>query len=69
MDLGLKTDLRKAAKILKGAYDPDYRPCVVAKVLGVTIMLYSNGKILVIGIKDISRIGTIIKFVIKNLSL
>lgn len=63
VDLGFRIDLRKAAEILKGAYDPDYRPCVVAKVLGATTMLYGNGKVLVIGAKDVAQVNNIAKII------
>jgi len=66
VDLGFRVDLRKAAKALKGAYDPDYRPCVVTRILGITTMLYENGKVLVIGAKDATQIKNITKIIIKN---
>lgn len=68
VNLGFRVDLRKAAEILKGAYDPDYRPCVVAKVLGVTTMLYNNGKALIIGAKNIDQVSSIVEFLIKSLN-
>mgnify|MGYP000341885739 CR=1 FL=1 len=68
VDLGFRVDLRKVAEILKGAYDPDYRPCVVAKVLGATVMLYNNGKALIIGAKDIDQVSSIVEFIIGSLN-
>ncbi|RLC61055.1 MAG: hypothetical protein DRI01_09135 [Chloroflexi bacterium] len=56
ISLNRRMNLKKIAELLKGAYDPDYRPCAVVKIYGVTVMIYENGNVLVIGAKTFEQI-------------
>lgn len=62
--LGRKLDLPSLAEKIKGVYDPDYRPYLVARMNNTTLIISQQGKIVVWGAKSIEQVEELINLLI-----
>ena len=67
--LGRELDLPSLAEKIKGAYDPDYRPYLVARMNNTTLIISQQGKIVVWGAKSIEQVEELINFLIIKIYL
>ncbi len=69
ISLNRELDLPSLAKEIKGIYDPDYRPYLVARLNNTTLIISQQGKIVVWGAKSMEQITNVINYVLKIFGL
>jgi len=67
LELGVNVDLREIAERLKGIYDPDYRPYMIAKINNTRVIVSQNGKIVLLGARNMEEVSSSINSVVKEI--
>ena len=60
LSLGVRISLNKAARVLNGAYDPEYRPFVITYIDNATVMIFESGKVNILGLKSLNQAVNIV---------
>jgi len=60
VELGIELNLYEVARKLNGIYDPDYRPYVIARLNGTTLLVSQMGKLVLLGAKSLEQVYNIL---------